>query len=373
MKILFEDSMPYAELFLSDLGHCQAFSSQSITPDALHDVDVLLVRSTTKVNAELLSKANRLKYVSTATSGSDHMDKAYLQQRGLAYGSAAGCNAQAVAEYVLSSLFVLFSDQPQAIQSKCIGIVGAGHVGSALARLLDSLAINYMLCDPPLQQQGDPRPMVDLERICQCDIISLHVPLIRDGQFPTYHMFDHGRLSQLSEHQILINACRGEVLDNQAALALFQAGKQLNLVLDVWENEPNIDFSLVPHVALATQHIAGHTLEGKVKGTYMLYEQLCQRFGLQKRLDFLSNLPISDPLQLSALGTDAFMQIRNAVLGTYNVEQDSVAFKQQVTSAQQFIYSRKHYAIRREFASMRLNAGNSIVSEAIYRLGFSVS
>ena len=167
----------------------------------------------------------------------------------------------------------------------------------------------------------------------------------------------------------MINACRGEVLDNAAALDLFESGSKLNIILDVWENEPNINFDLVPYIKISTQHIAGHTLEGKARGTFMLYQQLCQQFGFQLKKTFSSCLPETQPIEFYQSGE--WQQIQLTALSVYDVSKDSEAFKRKVTSAEQFIYSRKHYAIRREFASMKLKTGNFAPTKALYRLGFS--
>lgn len=372
MNILYEDSMPYAEHFFSCLGNSQSFSSQTIQPEDLEQIDVLLVRSTTKVNHSLLRLARNLKYVATATAGSDHLDKDYLATKNIPWGSAAGCNAVAVAEYVLSCLMVEHRKNLPALFNKTVGIVGAGHVGSQLQNRLTTLGIETKLCDPPLQATGDKRDMCDIEEICGCDIISLHVPYVKSGSWPTGHMFDEKRLKSLNEQQLLINACRGEVVDNAALSKLLTQQKKLNVILDVWENEPAIDFELAAKVNIATAHIAGHSLEGKARGTYMLYEQLCTRFGLAQNLDFESCLPLPPTIDISQ--SDALTPhatICEAILNTYNVESDSQLFKQNVSDAEQFVYSRKHYAIRREFAHVQLNAGNHPLSEAIYGLGFN--
>ncbi|GAC13470.1 4-phosphoerythronate dehydrogenase [Aliiglaciecola lipolytica] len=372
MKILYEDSMPYAEHFFSKVGECQAYSSQTLTPEALQDVDVLLVRSTTKVTEKLLSKAHKLKYVATATAGSDHLDKPMLARKSIPWGSAAGCNAIAVAEYVLSCLMTEYASDLPSLLTKTVGIVGAGHVGSQLDKRLKLLGINTKLCDPPLHASGDHREFVSIDEICECDIISLHVPFVATGEYSTKHMFDSKRLTQLKESQLLINACRGEVIDNQAAKTLFESGKAMRLNMDVWENEPTIDFELVPHCRIGTAHIAGHSLEGKARGTYFLYQQLCERFQLPQKLSFESCLPNADVIEMSQLeGKSEIEQVSAAILATYNVMDDSQGFKKQVKSAADFVYSRKHYAIRREFASVTLKTGNFPVSEALYGLGFN--
>jgi erythronate-4-phosphate dehydrogenase len=372
MKIYYEDSLPYAEQFFADLAQCQVFSHRTVTADTLADADILLVRSTTKVNEQLLSLNQQLKFVGTATAGTNHMDFDYLQGRGIETASAAGCNAVAVAEYVLSAIFVMAEKLAWLLADKTVGIVGAGHVGSALEQKLKALGIKTLLCDPPLQDKGDPREFVDMQQIMACDVISLHVPLVKDGLYPTAHLFDRNRLATLTADQILINACRGEVLDNQAALSLFKQGKAMNLVLDVWENEPLIDLELVPYVALATAHIAGHTIEGKARGTEMLYHKVCELLNKPICKQLSDYLPVADPLilEISDNGEEQDV-IKGLILSVYDIRNDNLQFKASINEPEQFGYIRKNYAIRREFAALQVNAGNFDRSEAIYELGFS--
>lgn len=372
MKIYYEDSMPYAAEFFAELGECQVFSHKTINAEMLVDADVLLVRSTTKVNAKLLAKATDLKFVATATAGTDHVDQAYLTSRGIPFVSAGGCNAVAVAEYVLSAVLVMAQRLGWQLADKSVGIVGAGHVGSALARILAVLGIPYKLCDPPLADAGDSRDFVAMDAIMQCDIISLHVPWIKQGRYQTQDMFDKSRLTKLSKDQVLINACRGEVVNNQAALELCQQGQTLNLVLDVWDAEPDIDLNLIPHTALATAHIAGHTIEGKARGTEMLYLALSEHLGQpagKKLTDYLPKANIG-PLKL-ADEAGLFEAVTQLVLKVYNIGEDDQLFRSQASGPEQFRYIRKHYPIRREFSAVAVNTGNFVDSEAIYGLGFT--
>jgi len=371
MKIYYEDSMPYAAEFFSELGECQVFSHKTVDSSMLSDADVLLVRSTTKVNANLLDGNSCLKFVATATAGTDHIDQEYLAKRGIPFVSAGGCNAVAVAEYVLSAIVVTANKQNWNLADKTVGIVGAGHVGTALSRVLTVLGIKHKLCDPPLTDAGDPRAFVTMNEIMQCDVITLHVPWVKAGKYQTQGMFDKQRLSQLSEQQLLINACRGEVIDNQAALELFEQGKKLNLVLDVWDNEPDIKLELIPHIALATAHIAGHTIEGKARGTEMLYLALCELLGKQ------ADKKLSDYLPESTIGPllvkedqDLLQAASQLTLEVYDISQDDQAFKKQAQGPEQFRYIRKHYPIRREFSAIAVNTGNFVDSKAIYALGF---
>ena len=371
MKIYYEDSMPYAAEFFADLGECQVFSHKTINAEQLADADVLLVRSTTKVNAELLASNRRLKFIGTATAGTNHVDKAYLTERGIPFQSAAGCNAVAVAEYVLSALFVMAEKLAWQLQDKKVGIVGAGHVGSALQQKLSALGIGYELCDPPLQEAGDPRDFVDMDAIMQCDVITLHVPLVTQGKHPTDNLFDSARLSQLTEQQLLINACRGEVVNNAAALALFEQGKKMNIVLDVWQNEPNISLALTAYVALGTAHIAGHTIEGKARGTEMLYQAVCDLYQLPAVKKLSDYLPVEQGTLSIKSELNTWQNFKQLVLQVYNIANDSEQFMASIQAPDQFGYIRKHYPIRREFSAIKVNTGNFAQSKAIYALGFA--
>ncbi len=366
--------MPYGEEFLSHLGECTSFSHQSIKPEQLSDIDALLVRSTTKVNEALLTSSQHLRFVGTATAGTDHIDQSFLQSQNIPFVSAAGCNAIAVAEYVISALFVMAEKLDWELTTKVVGIVGAGHVGTTLAAKLTALNIQYKLCDPYLAESGDERDFVNLDKIMQCDVISLHTSLHKDGRYSSFHMFDEQRLLALNEKQVLINACRGEVVDNHAALKLFKQGKQLNLVMDVWENEPNILLDLVPYVSLATPHIAGHTIEGKARGTEMLYLALCKLMQKSPTISLKTLLPSpQQSILLLNREKDPIKRIKSLVLSVYDIRNDDKLFKASVSQPGQFSALRKHYAVRREFSAFRVTSENDYALDAVNLLGFNPS
>ena len=287
MKIRYENSLPLAAEYFGTIGAASGYDVGTLTPEQLVDVDVLAVRSTTRVTPELLACANRLTLVGTATAGINHLDTRYLDAQGIYWMSAAGCNAQAVAEYVLSVLCNAHLAGITDLKRARVGIVGAGHVGSALSRLLDTLGIDYVLFDPPLAEQGDERIFTDWQTILNCDVITLHVPFVPEGDYPTDKMIDAEVLNHLSAAQLLINACRGEVIDEVALKQRLMAGNGPTVVLDVFANEPDIDTDLLQYLWLATPHIAGHSLEGKYSGTQMVYEAICGLVGLtpEKSLD----------------------------------------------------------------------------------------
>lgn len=366
LKILCEDTLTYGKEFFSDVGHVTFFSGSTLQPEQLIDVDCLLVRSTTRVDEQLLVKANCLKFVATATAGTDHVDIPLLESRDIEFFSAAGCNAIAVAEYVIAALMHL-SEEKFFLENKSVGIVGAGNVGTVLAQKLDRLGVCVKLYDPPLQDAGDGREFVTLEQIMKCDVISLHVPLVEDGLYPTRKLIDAGMLEKLNNEQTLVNACRGEVIDQDALLELKRDGRNFKTVLDVWESEPNIDFSLVPFVDIATQHIAGHTIEGKARGTDMVYQRLINKFDIEQKRDMWQFLPQVNTIEIR--GDDKFSLQKQLVASIYDITQDDKHFREQVIDGASFRYSRKNYGIRREFGASKVCAGNFQQSQALYELG----
>lgn len=351
MNILYDIAMPYGDAFFSDIGDAKSFEPGSLSSEALVDIDALFVRSTTKVTAELLKQANKLQFVATATAGFNHIDVDYLERNGVSWFAAGGCNAVAVAEYVISAIYQLAHEDSFNPFEKKIAIIGAGNVGTALSQMLDALQIEYVLCDPPLHSLGDERSFVSLTAALQADIICLHTPLTTKGNYPTFHMLGNNELSALTEHQYLINACRGEVIDNSALLNCFRSSKNLNVVLDVWEYEPLIDHQLIPHVRLATAHIAGHTLEGKARGTSMVYDAFCEHLDVQNPLKLDQFLPHfeNNPVVNSANST--FNQLFQLFKHMYDIKKDDGIFRARMAKSEAFVEIRKDYPIRREFSA----------------------
>jgi len=370
MKIYYDENMPFAKEFFGGFGELVPFSGRTLTAKQVSDADVLLVRSITKVNEELLHLNNRLIFVGTATIGVDHIDHEYLNKRNVTYTSAPGCNAISVAEYVLSALVVLAERHLFNVQQLTVGIVGAGNTGSRLSEKLLAMGIKCLLCDPLLAQSGDERDFVSLEQVLSCDVISLHVPLTREGEFPTFHLLDGKRLSQLSNEQILINACRGEVVDNNALLKLKQQGLKTKLVLDVWESEPNILQPLISFVDIATAHIAGYSLEGKARGSEMLYLALCEQLKETPKKQLNQFLPTSAIDRVEIKHDFSEVLLNQLVKMVYDVRRDDAIFRHQINS-QGFDYIRKTYPARREFSAITVTLPKSAVDGVPHRLGFN--
>ncbi|MDO6568726.1 4-phosphoerythronate dehydrogenase [Alteromonas sp. 1_MG-2023] len=398
MKILFEDTIPLGREYLSGLGDVSSYAWQTLTPEDIKNVDVMAVRSTTKVNQDLLSQASQLKFVTTATSGTNHMDKSWLDSQGISWNSAGGCNAVAVAEYVLSA--VLLAERAGKLDTNAItiGIVGAGHVGTALAKRLDALNIHYKLCDPPLRASGDPRAFVDFDEIIGCDVITLHVPFVKSGTHSTGKLINANVLEQLKGNQLLINACRGEVVDEQALLTRLNQANPPTVVLDVFENEPAINLELTKHCWLMTPHIAGHSVEGKVRGTQYVYEQISALLGKPSTKTLDECLPAIEPIKVDLASPSSLGLLKQDLIGlmlqVYNVDIDDNAFRlalrdvllmQQTESANSeeiaasishtFATMRKSYRVRRECSAYTLilpRDTSDEIKQQLKGLGFSL-
>ncbi|MCT6700079.1 4-phosphoerythronate dehydrogenase [Rheinheimera sp. 4Y26] len=371
LKIYADENMPYVQQFFAELGQVQLVDGRNLMPAQVADADVLLVRSVTKVNAGLLSQNNKLRFVGTATIGVDHIDQSYLQQRGISFRSAPGCNAQSVVEYVLSSLFLLAEQQQKPLQQWTIGVVGVGQIGSRLVKALQALQVKVLQCDP-LRASVEPdfahTPFVDLLK--QVDALSFHVPLVKSGEHATLKLLNSQTLTQLAPEVAIINASRGEVTCNQALLAEAQNGTARPLVLDVWDNEPDVLKTLVPYCRIATAHIAGHSIEGKARGTEMLYLSLCRLLKIQPQnsLHDFCPPPVMEMLQISA--NFRLSDVQNLCRMLYDVRRDDALFRYHL-NGNGFDWLRKHYPPRREFSSLRLAAPGGAIPEYLTQLGFS--
>ena len=380
MKILADENIPYVKALFSDFANIVTCDGREISSDKLSDVDVLLVRSITKVNKELLH-GTPVRFVGTATIGVDHLDTKWLKQQHIDYANAPGCNSIAVAEYVLSGLLVLAEKLHIDLRKSKIGIVGAGNVGTAVSQKMEVLSIPYGLYDPPLQKSRDKRPMMSIEQLAECDFITFHVPLTKahESKWPTENMVDANFLRSMNKMQYLINTSRGDVVDTQALKDWLDADEQHQSIIDVWQNEPFIDTDLLNKCFLSTPHIAGHTREGKTRGTLMLLHAFCKRYGVDDTLDddvFLKKELPKDIIHLRK--EQSFMQaLSSAIWNVYDIRDDDKALraglKKDITK--HFDRLRKGYKERREFSAHRLDPVSlpDGSRRTLIELGFAIS
>ena len=382
MLIVADENMPYAESAFRTLGEVRLMPGRAMTREALQDADVLAVRSITQVNRDLLD-GTRVRFVGTATIGTDHVDVEYLRKAGIGFSAAPGCNANAVSEYVTAALLVLDDRHGWTLDGMSAGVVGVGNVGSRVVAKAEALGIRAVLNDPPLQRAtGDPkyRPLAE---IFDSDVISLHVPLAKGGQDPTWRLADAGLLARLKPGAVLINSSRGAVVDNAALLDALNSGRLGAAVLDVWEGEPAILPGLLERVAIATPHIAGYSLDGKINGTTMVYRAACEFLDIPPTWDIAREAPPAEYPQM-VLDTQAgALQdiIRKAVLTVYPIERDDAALRGTLSLSDPdrpaaFDRLRKEYPVRREFQNTRITppaAADEAAAKAmgiLSRLGF---
>lgn len=300
MRVLIDKYVPLLHGVLDSYAEVSFLEPEQFTPANVQDADALIIRTRTRCNAELL-EGSRVQFIATATIGTDHIDQAYCQSRGIKVVSCPGCNAQAVCDYVEEAI----SSQPTAVSGQqTIGIVGVGHVGSKVRAMVERRGWRVVLHDPPLGLLGD---------LTDCDIITFHTPLTRTRQWPTYHMCDAAFLSRCKPGALIINAARGGVVDEQALI-----NSNHPFILDTWEGEPNINTQVMDRALLASFHIAGYSVEGKRNASRMCLEALCEHFGLpqlrlqQSRIEHGDNQPgwlqrVSDALKANP---QAFEQLR---------------------------------------------------------------
>jgi len=249
-------------------------------PGDLDQADALLVRTVTKVNKHTLNPVpKRLKFVGTGSAGTDHVDNRFLRSHNITFAHSAGCNADSVAEYVVTGLLIWAEQREVDLSKECIGIVGVGHVGRALKKKLDRLGWEYVLYDPPRELRDDSFNSASLPDLLECSILTFHTPLTREGNHPTYHWLDREKLAG-REFKLVINTSRGEVIDEEAVLDAMDAGTVGDIIIDVWNDEPLFHDRTARRAFIATPHIAGYSKQSKFRATAMVVEALCDHFSL---------------------------------------------------------------------------------------------
>lgn len=419
LKILADQAIPNAKEVFSAFGEVSLKPGRQIEADDLEGIDALMVRSITKVNDELLSKADKLRFVGTATAGIDHIDRAALDKKDIYFAAAFGCNAQSVTDYILSVWMVLAQRYGLDFSKMSLGIVGCGHVGLRVYRVAQALGMKVICCDPPrrvqlkailetVQGKGDPRfqgkdekraaaqilsegddflcntEFADpelfnhtLDEVLGCDMISLHTPLTYaspDNQFPTYHLLSYEQLSKLEAGQILINASRGAVIDNQALYELLMERQgSVHAWLDVFEGEPDISVkSMIPYLEGCTAHIAGYALEAKNRGTQMIARackdmlKLEEKFVVPEVQGDVTKLCLSENAKIT---NDLLSRL---VFSVYDVRRDDSLFRTQCFDGVSFDKLRYEYQERHELNTLRIQCANPEQVRKLYHLGFKI-
>ncbi|MCC5854412.1 MAG: 4-phosphoerythronate dehydrogenase [Idiomarina sp.] len=370
MHFLIDENLPNAAELLGPHGEVSTFTGRMPPANQLANADVLFIRSVTPVDRALLAQAPCLKMIGTATIGMEHVDQAALSERGVFFTSAPGSNACSVGEYVLTAVLTVAQEQGIELARKEALIIGAGHTGSQVMKRLQALGMQVSVIDPLRQQVGDELPYVDWAELGRFDLVSCHVPFVSTGRHSTHHLLNAERLKALKTNCLLVNASRGAVVDNQALLHRLTDGASLQVVLDVWEGEPSILAPLVPKVAIATPHIAGHSIEGKLRGVYHLYAAAYEYFNWQtKKQDELSILPARAEKMVQVEGILGQADIAQLCQSVYPVRSDDHDFRMDGLTPDGFDRLRRNYPLRREFSSLAVRAPSGLHAR-ILDLGF---
>ncbi len=362
LRIVADENIPMLDELAGDIAEITFLPGRAMRPADLRDADALLVRSITQVNQTLL-KDSSLGFVGTCTIGTDHIDEHYLAEKHIGFASAPGCNAAAVVDYVIAAMLAVYSDLT-ILRKKTVGIVGYGQVGSRLKLRLDELGITNIVCDPFKEAAH-----ATLEEIMACDIISLHVPYTKVGEYKTHRLVGLAELQKIRRNALLINTSRGPVVDNQALYPFLQT-QQFHAVLDVYEDEPAPEIALLDSLDIATAHIAGYSLQGKIRGTLQIVEALFRHFYIDKPIkDVLS--PLSKKIELPDNA-----DINQLMKAAYDIQADSRCFIEclrnavdQQHKAKAFDDYRKNYPVRYEWSFTEVQASAEIM-QAAETLGF---
>ena len=376
MKIVIDNKIPFIRGVFEPYADVVYLPGRETTAEVVKDADALITRTRTICNESLL-KGSSVKVIATATIGYDHIDTAWCERNGIFWTNAPGCNSWSVKQYIASTLVTLAARYGLELDKMTLGVIGVGNVGSKVAEAAGILGMKVLLNDPPRARREGGDAFVGLdELLSQADIITVHVPLEKEGPDATWHLFDAARIATLRPTQILINSSRGPVVDNQALKAALRGGRLKAAVLDVWEGEPAIDTELMSMLAVATPHIAGYSADGKANGTSMSVRAVARALGIEA-LKGWSASGIPAPVQALRFTIDCSDKttqqvLTEAILYTYRVEEDSDLLK---ADPSLFEKLRGDYQIRREptaFGVTLLHSGKE-AAQKLARLGFEVT
>ena len=376
MRVVVDKNNPCVTDAFRQFGEVRALTTAEITKETVHDVDILIVRSETKVTKDLLD-GSAVKFVGSATIGTDHVDIEYLESTSRVFASAPGSNANSVADYVVAALLQFSQKRSFALRGRSIGVVGVGNVGSKVVRFAEALGMTVLQNDPPLARSTGHSHFLPLDSLMECDFLTIHVPLTRVGEDPTYHLFSRERILKMKKGAVLINTSRGSVADGNAIKEARNSGHLSGVILDVWEHEPLIDIELLRIADIGTPHIAGYSYDGKVAAVKMLYDAACRHFAQQPVWSPALNGTGSDraSIDVDQGGNEYEKKIHEIVCRSYNIEKDDMALRSigSVSEQERRAYFRRlraEYPVRREFFNTRVTGSPDQITDILYHLGF---
>lgn len=347
MKIVADENIPRVGQYFAGLGELILKPGRMLTREDVFDADMLLIRSVTKIDKELLHDTS-VKFVGSVSTGLDHINTEWLDQAGIAWSAAQGCNSVAVVEYVVCVIAALQKQNFLNYKSLRAGVVGVGNIGSKVVEVLKILGFDVIQCDPLRAENEKNFSSTALENFSDLDLITLHVPLIRKGKYPTHHMIDKKFLERQKKDCVLLNTSRGSVINS---VDLKYYGQKLIWCLDVWENEPFIDLEVLAPAVIATPHIAGHSVQAKYRGVEMVY-----RTALQKNIiPVLATTELNYPRKIFSFENKS-IDWRDVVLNIYDPAKTTAQMKiTLVDDANAFDLLRENFAVRHEFEFVKIS------------------
>jgi len=373
MKIIIDDKIPYIRGAFEGVAEVVYLAGSKTTPEVVKEADAIVTRTRTICNEKLLAGSS-VKFIATATIGYDHIDTDYCDAAGIKWTNAPGCNSRSVEQYIASTLMVLAETRNLQLKDLTIGVVGVGNVGSKVAQISELFGMKVLKNDPPRERAEGPAEFVSLKQVMEeADIITLHVPLNMKGEDATFHLGDAEFFSGLKKKPIVINSCRGEVVDTLAVKDSLKRGQIGAFVCDCWENEPDLDLELLAMTEIATPHIAGYSKDGKATGTEMSVHAISKYFnlGLENWHPSGVELPEQPVFELDGSGLSEQQIISKAVLHTYDIRNDDADFRK---NTEKFEQLRGDYPVRREFPAFTIvpkHIGEGAL-EILKKLGFTV-
>jgi erythronate-4-phosphate dehydrogenase len=373
MKIIIDDKIPYIRGAFERVAEVVYLPGSKTTPEVVKDADAIVTRTRTICNEKLLADSS-VKFIATATIGYDHIDTDYCDTTGIKWTNAPGCNSKSVEQYIASTLMVLAERKNLQLKDLTISVVGVGNVGSKVARISELFGMNVLKNDPPRERTEGSAEFVSLKKVMdEADIITLHVPLNMKGEDATFHLGNESFFSGLKKKPILINSCRGEVVETQVVKAALKNGQISGFVCDCWENEPEIDLELQAMTEIATPHIAGYSKDGKATGTEMSVKAINQFFGLGLENWQPSGVeqPANPIFELDGTVLSEQGIIAKAILHTYDIRNDDQDFRKNTA---QFEQLRGDYPTRREFPAFTIIPKNvpEATLDILKKLGYNI-
>jgi len=369
VKIVVDQNIRGAGSTFGRHAKLEVVDGRKLRAEQLVDTDVLIIRTTTRVDRHLL-RDSKVGFVGTTSIGTDHLDIDWLEQQGITWASAPGCNADSAAQYTLAMMWLACEKLGCRLTDQQVGIIGRGNVGSRVQRLLAALGVESVANDPPLTDLGVPGLVSQEEALAQ-DIVSLHVPLERGGAHPTYRFIASKQLAKMCDHALLVNTARGDAVDGVALTAELEKGR-LRAALDVWPGEPFFSSKLLESTTVATPHVAGYSDEGKRNGTHIVYKAFCEWAGVQP---FKPAEPSGGRLELDiAAGEEAISKALEATcfVQRHDEEMRALSSLEPGDRAIEFDRLRREYPYRRDFHAWTIGCQDSNTVGVLSLLGFSV-